>query len=324
MSNDLKGNIQIEKDIKNALVDNITKQNLATYINKYLCDTIYILQIQINSIFFKKNQNKYIFPKNQNTNSDIKIYNDELNIIKLINNSLEKEIFYLNNSKKPELSKFIEILCKRNELLNILMLHYFEKEKLLEKKEKIINEKILNEKIKTYSNNITKRKSWDKYSMNSINGQNIDKYMDNIKKNNEYYNHKRYSKYLNTCESDDTKDINNNKKKNKIKSTLNKSYDVLSSINNIDTSSSYHNNYEVNYTYCDIKQIKNQQKRNSGNKLKLKKNNSVSSIVNRDSIINYFNNKTCFKLNSQIQLNKLNLDKLNNITSNVDLLKQIK
>ena len=62
--------------------------------------------------------------------------------------------------------------------------------------------------------------------------------------------------------------INNNKKKNKIKSTLNKSYDVLSSINNIDTSSSYHNNYEVNYTYCDIKQVKNPQKRNSGNKLK--------------------------------------------------------
>ena len=47
-------------------------------------------------------------------------------------------------------------------------------------------------------------------------------------------------------------------------------------------------------------------------------------MINKDSIINYFSRNTYLKLKDKVQLNKLNLDKLNNITSNIYLLKQTK
>ena len=42
------------------LSDNITKDNLLTFINKYISDTIYILQFQINSIISNNNKKKFI------------------------------------------------------------------------------------------------------------------------------------------------------------------------------------------------------------------------------------------------------------------------
>jgi hypothetical protein len=318
MPNNSKNQINIDNNINKVPFDNIAKQNLATYINKYICDTIYILQIQINSILSGRQNNS---PSMNNLKNEKENICDEINVIKKINNSLEKELFYLNNAKKEETSKFINILCKRNELLNLLMFHYFEKEKLLEKREQI-----LNEKIKSFSYSLNKRKSW--YQINKITkeGKKIDHYMENIKKHNEYYNNKRLSKYLNTHDNDRIKEINNinNRKKTKNKSLLNKSYDAIS-INNIDTSCSFNNiNFDVDNTNCDFKKMKNFQKRNSEYKLKLRKINSVSSMINKSSIINYFNRNTYIKLKDKVQLSKLNLEKLNNITSNIYLLKQAK
>ena len=320
MPNNSKNQINIDNNINKIPFDNIAKQNLATYINKYICDTIYILQIQINSILSGRQNNS---PSMNNLKNEKENICDEINVIKKINNSLEKELFYLNNSKKEETSKFINILCKRNELLNLLMFHYFEKEKLLEKREQI-----LNEKIKSFSYSLNKRKSW--YQINKITkeGKKIDHYMENIKKHNEYYNNKRLSKYLNTHDNDRIKEINNinnnNRKITKNKSLLNKSYDAIS-INNIDTSCSFNNiNFDVDNTNYDFKKMKNFQKRNSEYKLKLRKINSVSSMINKSSIINYFNRNTYIKLKDKVQLSKLNLEKLNNITSNIYLLKQAK
>jgi len=316
MPNNSKNQINIDNNINKVPFDNIAKQNLATYINKYICDTIYILQIQINSILSERQNNS---PSLNNLKNEKENICDEINVIKKINNSLEKELFYLNNSKKEETAKFINILCKRNELLNLLMFHYFEKEKLLEKREQI-----LNEKIKSFSYSLNKRKSW--YQINKITkeGKKIDHYMENIKKHNEYYNNKRLSKYLNTHDNDRIKEINNNRKITKNKSLLNKSYDAIS-INNIDTSCSFNNiNFDVDNTNCDFKKMKNYKKRNSEYKLKLRKINSVSSMINKSSIINYFNRNTYIKLKEKVQLSKLNLEKLNNITSNIYLLKQAK
>ena len=313
MPNNSKNQINIDNNINKVPFDNIAKQNLATYINKYICDTIYILQIQINSILSGRQNNG---PSMNNLKNEKENICDEINVIKKINNSLEKELFYLNNSKKEETSKFINILCKRNELLNLIMFHYFEKEKLLEKREQI-----LNEKIKSFSYSLNKRKSW--YQINKITkeGKKIDHYMENIKKHNEYYNNKRLSKYLNTHDNDRIKEINNinnnNRKITKNKSLLNK--------NNIDTSCSFNNiNSDVDNTNCDFKKMKNYKKRNSEYKLKLRKINSVSSMINKSSIINYFNRNTYIKLKDKVQLSKLNLEKLNNITSNIYLLKQAK
>ena len=301
MTYNSKSDISQDNFINSVSFDNITKQNLSTYINKYLCDTIYILQVQLNSIISEKNLNKYSFIKTNNNNMKNNSLN-EINMIRIINNSLEKEIFYLNNNKKEELSKLMNILCKRNELLNTLMIHYYEKERMLEKREKILNEK---------RNVQNRRKSWDKININQIKDKKINFYIENIKKNNEYYNNKRFSKFINNDKE--------NKNKKKKKSTLNKSYDAIS-INNIDTSCSYNNNYEGNYTNYDFKYLKNSLNRNIEFKSKLRKTNSVSSVINRDSIINFCNKYTYIKLKDKIQLNKLNLDKLNNIISNIYLL----
>ena len=318
MPNNSKNQINIDNNINKVPFDNIAKQNLATYINKYICDTIYILQIQINSILSGRQNNS---PSMNNLKNEKENICDEINVIKKINNSLEKELFYLNNSKKEETSKFINILCKRNELLNLLMFHYFEKEKLLEKREQI-----LNEKIKSFPYSLNKRKSWYQINKKTKEGKKIDSSMENIKKHNEYYNNKRLSKYLNTNDNDRIKEINNinNRKKTKNKTLLNKSYDAIS-INNIDTSCSFNNiNFDVDNTNYDFKKMKNFQKRNSEYKLKLRKINSVSSMINKSSIINYFNRNTYIKLKEKVQLSKLNLEKLNNITSNIYLLKQAK
>ena len=307
MSNITKNDINIEKFTNNVLYDNVLKQNLSTFINKYTCDTLYILQLQINSFLSKKDEYlniDYKSCKNQN------VYYDEIDLIKNINNYLEKEIFYINNSKKEETSKFVEILCKRNKLLNILMLHFFEKSKNLEKKEKI-----LDEKIKYYSYKLSK------YNIKSSKcGNKIETNNKTIKNRNEFYNDKRLSKYLNTSDINMVKEMNNyNEKKKKAKTILNKSYDIIS-INNIDTSCSFNNDgININYDY----KYKKDPMVNLKCKLKLKKINSVSGMVNKDSIIN-FNNKNYFKYNNQTQLNKINLDKLNSITSNIHLLNQEK
>ena len=323
MSNNSKNQINNDNIIDKISFDNIAKQNLTTFINQYLCDTIYILQLQINTIPSENYYNKHLIINFQKENNEKNnFFFDELDIIKNINNSLEKEIFYLNNSKKEEISKFVNILCKRNELLNNLMIHYFKKEKLLKKKEQI-----LNEKIKSFSYGLNKRKSFDKSNTNKKQGKKIDIYMENIKNHNEYNNNKKLSKYLNNSNNGRNKKItnnnNNNKKNTKIKSLLNKSYDAIS-INNIDTSCSYNNNFEGNYTNNDFKYNKNPSKRNSEYKSKLRKINSVSSMINKDSIINYLNKNTYIKLKDKKQLDKINLDKLNNITSNICLLKQTK
>ena len=110
MHNDSKNKINIVNIINNVSYDDITKQNLSTYINKYICDTIYILQIQINSILSDNKYNKQSLNNLKNGKENVC---DEINIIKNINNSLEKEIFYLNNTKKEDIGKFINILCKR-------------------------------------------------------------------------------------------------------------------------------------------------------------------------------------------------------------------
>ena len=312
----------LEMIIKNTSHDKFSPQNISTFINKYLCDTIYILNLHINS-YLSKNFNN-------NTSSLIsEKIGDEINTMKKINNSLEKEIFYLNNPKKEEISKFIEILCQRNNLLNILMNNYFEKVKSIE-----IKEKILHTRMKLYSS-LTKNKSIEKYYQiknNSSKEKKIDNYM-KIKNNNEF-NHKKFSKYLNTYDNEreqyykrNSKNNNNNKMNLKNKINLNKSYDVLS-INNIDTSCTYNNcdiniNMNMNNTCYDIKyikkNIKNNKGRNSEPKIKLRKVNSVAKLINKDSIIKNFKRNSCINLKSREQINKLNLDQLNNITSNINI-----
>ena len=316
---------EIKKMINTARFDNLNEQNLSTYINKYICDTIYILNFHINSFISKTNNNNTFNSLLKNEK-----INDEIKTIQIINNQLEKEIFYISNPKKEEISKFIEIICQRNNLLNILMNHYFEKIKSIEAKENI-----LNTRIKLYSS-LTKNKSMQKYipiKYNKAKENKIDYYIKKIKDNNEF-NHNNYSKYLNSYDDDLSKELpkykdkynrrnsENKKTKNKNKIILNKSYDALS-INNIDTSCTY-NNYDINSSCHDIKYMKNAKGRNNEPKIKIRKVNSIARTINKDLIIKNFKRDSSIYLKTKEEFHKLNLEKLSNIASNINLLKQNK
>lgn len=326
-------------DESQKLFDNVTKQNLSTYINKYISDTIYIIQIQINSFSNTINNNdNNNFLKSYNGKEN-NIFNDEINLIKKINKSLEREILYLNNPRINDLTKIIQVLSQRNDLLNNLMNFFFAKHKIIETKELLLNKKIKS------INKTQKIKSLDRKYVN--NGPKINFYIQNLKKNNEF-NYKNssipsqiFDNFIYTMNSEDsfvshkktrnknksinknltTETVNKHYTKNKNKNNLNQSYDPFSSkeLDNLNMNNG-NNNYSRNDNGDDDKSINNQRERICNPKTKKRKINSVVKTFENDSLINNRydinnNNKSKFNLKNIFQLNKLNLEKLNDISS---------
>ena len=342
------------------LSDNVTKQNLSTYINKYISDTIYILQLQINSF------SNHINIVNNNSlksygEKELNNINDEINLIKKINKSLDKELFSLNNYKINDISKIIQVLTQRNELLNNLMNYYYTKQKIIETKEILLNNKIQNFNQNNYINNYNNKSSDRKYI--KINGKSkINFYIDNIKKNNEYnykkniLNSKIYDNLIYSINNEDsfylqkkiknrnnsnnnfnnnlTNDSLNNKVlKNKIKKNFNESFNkdidnlkILSNNNNNEISK---NNDIININNKEeIKKINNmnyrgRNKNSMNSKIKKRKVHSVKTMSNdslNNSIFDINNNNVKFNFKNKFQLNKLNLEKLNDISSNILLI----
>ena len=342
--------INLFNDESLKLSDNVTKQNLSTYINKYISDTIYIIQLQISS--FSNNIN------NINNNNILKSYEkekknieDEVNLIKKINKSLNKELFYLNNSRIDDISKIIHALSQRNELLNYLMDHYFTKQNLIEK-----NEILINKKLKIINKN--KDKTLDKKYINLNLKPKINFYIENLKKNNEY----NYKKHLNVshnvdslnyiihnedslfyqkCTRNRNKNFNKNLTsetinstiiKNKNKNNLNKSYDSLNNddldnLNNLSNINNKNNNAILIDLYRENNKYMNNNRGISRNSvIKKRKIHSVVKTLSNDSIyINKFdmsNTRPKFDFKNIIKFNKINLDKLNDISSNILLVQQ--
>ena len=328
-------------DESQKLFDNVTKQNLSTYINKYISDTIYIIQLQINSFSNSMNNNdnnNLIKSYNGKENS---IINDEINLIKKINKSLEKEILYLNNPRINDITKIIQVLSQRNDLLNNLMNFFFAKHKIIESKELLLNKKIKS------INKTQKIKSLDRKYIK--NGPKINFYIENLKKNNKF-NYKNSSErsqifdnLIYTMYSEDsfvshkktrnkiksinknltTETLNKHNIKNKNKINLNQSYDpfISKELDNINMNNG-NNNYSRNDNIDDDKSINNQRERIWNPKTKKRKINSVVKTFENDSLINNKydinnNNKSKFNLKNIFQLNKLNLKKLNDISSNI-------
>ena len=330
----------ILNDESQKLYDNVTKQNLSTFINKYISDTIYIIQLQINSFSntINTNDNNNLL-KSYNI-KEMNIFNDEINLIKKINKSLEKEILYLNNPRINDISKIIQVLSQRNDLLNNLMNFFFAKNKLIETKELLLNKKIKS------INKTQKIKSLDRKYVNK--GPKINFYMENLKKNNEF-NYKNssihsqiFDNLIYTINSEDsfvshkktrnknksinqnltTETLNKHYAKNKNKNNLNQSYDpfIAKELDNLNLNNG-NINFSRNDNVDDDKFINNQREKSRNPKIKKRKINSVVKTFESDSLLNnrydINNNKSKFNLKNIFQLNKLNLEKLNDISSNI-------
>ena len=330
----------ILNDENQKLFDNVTKQNLSTFINKYISDTIYIIQLQINSFSntINTNDNNNLL-KSYNI-KEMNIFNDEINLIKKINKSLEKEILYLNNPRINDISKIIQVLSQRNDLLNNLMNFFFAKNKLIETKELLLNKKIKS------INKTQKIKSLDRKYVNK--GPKINFYMENLKKNNEF-NYKNssihsqiFDNLIYTINSEDsfvshkktrnknksinqnltTETLNKHYAKNKNKNNLNQSYDpfIAKELDNLNLNNG-NINFSRNDNVDDDKFINNQREKSRNLKTKKRKINSVVKTFESDSLLNnrydINNNKSKFNLKNIFQLNKLNLEKLNDISSNI-------
>jgi hypothetical protein len=330
----------ILNDENQKLFDNVTKQNLSTFINKYISDTIYIIQLQINSFSNTINTNDNNNLLKSYNGKEMNIFNDEINLIKKINKSLEKEILYLNNPRINDISKIIQVLSQRNDLLNNLMNFFFAKNKLIETKELLLNKKIKS------INKTQKIKSLDRKYVNK--GPKINFYMENLKKNNEF-NYKNssihsqiFDNLIYTINSEDsfvshkktrnknksinqnltTETLNKHYAKNKNKNNLNQSYDpfIAKELDNLNLNNG-NINFSPNDNVDDDKFINNQREKSRNLKTKKRKINSVVKTFESDSLLNnrydINNNKSKFNLKNIFQLNKLNLEKLNDISSNI-------
>ena len=230
----------------------------------------------------------------------------------------------MNNSKIKDISKIIQVLCKRNELLNKLMNYYFNKIKILQSKELLLNKKLKNNGLNY--NNINNMKNINKNAFIINEYPKINVYIENIKRNNEYnYNTNKISSYLDdeqlfteeTCKKKPKQyislDIKNPKHlRNNNKSLENiKNNSSLTIINNEKININGNNSGAIN--------MNNYKEKNEKNKMKKRKVNSVVKTLNSDLLISKIdnNNKSKFNIKNIYQLNKLNLEKLNDISSNI-------
>ena len=306
--------------------DNVTKENLSTYLNKCISDTIYILQLQINS--FLSNNLNYINSLKNNNKEEKNNINDKINLIKKINNSLEKELLCLNKSKIKDMSKIIQVLIQRNELLNKLMNYFFEKQKIIENKEIFLNRKMKKYLEINNSNNRIERTFFNLNEHPKINF-----YIENIKKNNEY-NYKNISHYINNEDDEDffsninpIRNISIEYIREPIYSKRDKK-NINKSCNNFSKSNSQYfiNNENIYIKGINNKKLRGNKCNENDKKVKKIKYNSASKILNNDYLLDKINNnnKKKFNFKNAYQIKKLNLEKLNDISSSLLLIKQIK
>ena len=311
------------------IFDNVIKKNLTSYLNNYISDTLYILQIQINA-FYTNNLN--YMSKSVKSQGEINIINEELNIIKRINDSLEKEVFFLNNPKVDDISKLIKALAQRNKLLNNLMNLYYKKIQS-ENKDLNVNNKKKNI-IQRNANNTIKKS----LKLNE-GGAKINSYLENSKKNN-YYQYNNFpiltdvnysTSNYNITNGDsfsiknmtDT-DINNNK------INANKSFNAINNnkLNNYIIVNNDNININGNNNNDEDKEIINHTERNgnkngsgNGHFKKIRKKRKAKSVINsvNNDILNVKLNSKESKFNMKkiFQLKKLNLEKLNDISSSI-------
>ena len=237
----------------------------------------------------------------------------------------------MNNPKINDISKIIKVLSQRNELLNNLMNLYFTKQEILENKELFRNNEMkTNYRNKNNNNNINN--SLDKKYIKLNEQPKINNYIENSKKNN-LYNYKKLPISPNINYNNNYSlnyDINkedffyykritkNQKKLNK--NNINKSYDTVNKeMNNFTIINNENSNYNGNKSNNRDMSINNYKGRNTNERNKKKKVKSVVHKLDNDLLNRKYenNNKSKFNMKNFYQLNKLNLEKLNDISSNI-------
>ena len=150
------------------LQNEISNEDKLVIINKYLSDTVNIIENQINPLEEKKCINNENNSSNNNTDNNFEI---KLNSLKKIHDSLNIEsdlIFLTKNNISENQNIFIEdlsnILIQRNKLLNELLTLFFTKTQELIEKEKKLNQLLNNTK-----NNISLTADPSSQKMNDFN-----------------------------------------------------------------------------------------------------------------------------------------------------------
>ena len=309
-------------DNNKKIFDNVVKKNINTLVNNYISDTLYILQFQLNKLSNNNLNFNFTTCKSTKCLDESINTNEELDVIKRINDSLEKELLCLNTPKEDDMSKIIRALSQRNKLLNKLIKMYYTKVQLLESKE--INSKNKPKNIIQRNNNNTLTKKVYKVNEGYAG---IDTYLENSKKNN-YYNYKTDINYLNSnydISNEDSfyiKNLNENETKF---SKINDNNNIFNTFNNNNIKNLaivYNDNINIDGGNNKTIEIVNHQRKNLNEKMKKNKkkrhSNSVVHALNNDILdVKIDNQKSKFNMKKIFQLNRLNLEKLNDISTNI-------
>jgi hypothetical protein len=367
------------------LQNEISNEDKLALINKYLSETINIIDKQLNPIKERDNINDNNNKTSGNTssnkekNSSDNNFELKLNSLEKIHNSLNIEsdlLILTKNNIIENKTTFIEdianILIQRNKLLNELLSLFFEKAKELIDKEKNFNHLSsmpssynladTQNGYRSFSNKKNKNKEFKMYfcGRKYESMVNYDNNMRNRKKNKACKNSLKKKKNANTSIKTNIKtniNTNNNTNSNNSTKNLNLSKknatltDFNKSINNLNSNelTPFHTNY---FNYTSLSSINNQKsfspqainkrkyiirnlnspfienndyktKQGMNNKRKNNKNKNRSASVIKEFKQNYRLNENKNleikrgNLDSLINWEKLNLDKLNEIGVNL-------
>ena len=239
------------------LQNGISNEDKLSIINKYLSETINIIDNQLNPIKEKNNINDNNnktsgnIPSNKEKNNSDNNFELKLNSLEKINNSLNIEsdlLIITKNNISENKTTFIEdisnILIQRNKLLNELLSLFFEKAKELIDKEKNFN----NEKNNNKNNHLSSMS----YSSNLVDTQNGFRSFSNKKnKDKEFKMYFSGRKYENMVNYDNN--MRNRKKNKAFKNSLIKNKNVNTNIKtNLNTNINTNNNTNSNNSTKNI------------------------------------------------------------------------
>ena len=240
------------------LQNGISNEDKLSIINKYLSETINIIDNQLNPIKEKNNINgnnnetSGNIPSNKEKNNSDNNFELKLNSLEKIHNSLNIEsdlLIITKNNISENKTTFIEdisnILIQRNKLLNELLSLFFEKAKELIDKEKNFNNEKNNNKN---SNHLSSMSS----SSNLVDTQNGFRSFSNKKnKDKEFKMYFSGRKYENMVNYDNN--MRNRKKNKAFKNSLIKNKNVNTNIKtNLNTNINTNNNTNSNNSTKNI------------------------------------------------------------------------
>lgn len=303
------------------LQNEISNEDKLTIINKYLSETVNIIDNQLNPIKEKNNNddnnnktsgNTPLHKEKNNSDNNFEL---KLNSLEKIHNSLNIEsdlLILTKNNITENKTSFVEdisnILIQRNKLLNELLSLFFEKAKELLDKEKIVNNAKDNNKNSNYLSSMSS-------SSNLVDTQNGYRSFSN-KKNKEkefkmYFSGRKYESMVNYD------NIMRNRKKNRIyKNSLKKNKNA-----------NMHTNIKTNIN-TNINTNNNTNSNNSTKNLNLSKKNATLTDFNKSINLNsneltpfhtnYFNYTSLSSINNQKSFSPQAINKRKYIIRNLN------